>query len=342
MIESYSLWGAKQIIASDNLFPSNYKKRKLWERDSISDTIEQSHLPKNRDIFAREKDEVIAQWSGKTVRFLKRFICTWAIGLILAPAGVVYHGHSVAKFTILCLPKVGSGNCGDHWKKIKQHSVAFLTDLIFGIFTYTCLTLGGAGVHLAIYNTAKLLATEGWWLSYPVGMVMWNAGQIMFAANPESSLVFLSPSRLEMVLNMKSAFLKNNCGIVNERGKLLTLRNGEKDYEVANKHPERSWDDRHPKNSWADGQGQFYDLWRQKAKDVYDKIKKINGRLGNLAMDLTDFCITPEVFRKNKRKFSAVLSAQSNYDLQKEIKEMQKAYEEFEELHGFLVRIHNP
>lgn len=338
-IESFSLWGAKQIGASDTLYPSNYKRAQYrgseftyWERDSIRETIEQAITPKERDIFAREKNEATAHWGGKLVRFAKRYACTWAIGLILAPAGTVYHGYSVAKFTVLSLPKIGNGKSHENWNLIKQHAVAFVTDLLFTIFTYTCLVAEFAAFHAIAFNPGFIVAQEGWWFLLPVGILTFLSGPAFLAASPQVSMTFLSPSRQKMIQYQKGFFLKNECAVVNEKKMPLEGKGLKADFETVTIDHGESWE----------GTGHFHELHFKKGRELLEKIIKINQKLGSQAIKMPDSEISSNELIELAKKLHRTLGKKEASHLQEEAKVVKRVFDDFKALNGFLCCAFNP
>lgn len=339
-IESFSLWGAKQIGASNTLYPSNYKRTQYqgsgeftyWERNSIRETIELAITPKERDIFAREINEATAHWGGKLVRFAKRYACTWAIGLILAPAGAVYHGYSVAKFTVLSLPKIGNGKPLENWNLVKQHAVAFVTDLLFTLFTYSCLGAELGALHAIAFNPGFIVAQEGWWLLMPVGILTFLSGPAFLAASPQVSMTFLSPSRQKMIQYQKGFFLKNECAVVNGAKRPLEGKGSKDDFETVTIDPWKSWL----------GEGYFHELHVKKGRELLDKMRNINQKLRSHGIKIPDSAMSPNKLIELARKLNGVLGKKEVSHLQEEAKAVKKVFDEFRALNGFLGCAFNP
>ena len=132
-IKSFSEIGIGKVLSSDWLYPSNAQLRPIEAKSSIQESI-----GNDNEIFNYE--DITSNWHyyGKPLRCVVRSICFLAVGCIIAPMGVVYHGCFFVKETVIYLT-ANQADSAESWKKVKDHASFFFVDLMITCSSYLAL-----------------------------------------------------------------------------------------------------------------------------------------------------------------------------------------------------------
>jgi len=248
------------MLSSNLFYPSNYKERNVPAAASIQETINGNQL----DIFDREKNPATSAWLGKTVRFVMRSSCGFAIGVLLAPVGTIYHLTMVGRYTFLCLPYLGDSS--HNWQKIKEHAAAFFIDLTVTLLSTIGSMLGIGSILLALEAGISVSGA-----SYLALCAVGNFIPFFSGISPRHLSIILAYSD-ERAGFIKSILLSNEFGIKGQNGKLLPF-DATKDQETLLRNGQIK--------------GHFANLWRERATRFRVWMDKINGRLGQFQIQIT-------------------------------------------------------
>lgn len=134
-IKSFTEIGVCKVLSSDWLYPSNFQKRPIEAKGSIQESI-----GNNNEIFNCEEITSTWHYCGKPLRAVVRSICFLAVGNIMAPIGIVYHGCFIVKETVVYLT-ADQADSAESWKKVTDHAKVFFIDLMFACFSYAFIYL---------------------------------------------------------------------------------------------------------------------------------------------------------------------------------------------------------
>lgn len=200
---SFSKIATISLLNSNFFYPSNYKLRCIEDKGSIKESL--SAIP---DLFAFQKKRNFSHLVGKPFRAVARAVAMLAIGALVAPAGVIYHTLSGCRRIFLHLKDKEQQQ--HHWEKVKEHALAFFTDL------FIC---GTTAIGIAGYAAASMGTLFGYSIFLLTNMI-----------SPMPKAFFLFPEDLTLYLTYsgersefyKPIILKQAFGIVNHEGKMLT------------------------------------------------------------------------------------------------------------------------
>lgn len=165
--ETVSRWA----LASDFLNPSEYALRMLEAKESIVETLKANPQV---DLFDRVRKAPVEE--GKALRVASRALFSLALGLVVAPAGGLYHAFQSLKHI-----SEGYLRGAFNWDKVQRHKLASVRD-----WTYFGANVAGL-LTPAIYTTfvldfpiwfypkeERMLATKAYLMRKDFGLVTKN------------------------------------------------------------------------------------------------------------------------------------------------------------------------
>src|SRR3989338_3015074 len=119
-LHSFSHRAFQEMFSSSVLYPSNYHLRPIEAKESIRESI-----GTNVDLFTAQKVTSLFHIVGKPLRVVARAVTIVAIGVLVAPAGALYHGSYAAFFAIQYLPSQSPHHTSQQWAKVQKYATPF-------------------------------------------------------------------------------------------------------------------------------------------------------------------------------------------------------------------------
>ncbi len=187
------------MMSSDWFYPSNYIERPCEPQESIAETVDFDNI----EFLNCTVNETTSYNRGKILRCLARTIALIAIGILVAPLGILWHGLCIAYhlFTYFQTDKDTS-----QWEKVVKHAGCFFADLRIAL----CIGLPWYLIYQRSFN-----GKESSRLFYLLACM-----PIILASSPQKAVIAFAPKE-ERVPLLKSLFLRNDYGIVPKNGGLL-------------------------------------------------------------------------------------------------------------------------
>lgn len=206
---SFSSRAFLKVATSDILNPSNCQLRPIEDKGSILRSL------KDIDIGQSKIDNRIVHYCGKPIRFVARAVAIYAISIILAPAGVIYHGIIILRHTVIALTR--GEKSGHNWEKVRKYQTAMWTDFKVSVF---------AAAGTAAFTYSILFGIAG--LTPKLAFLIYFK---LFTCSARTSVFACSYQSKEIRSPLiKAMMLKNDFGIVGRNNKLLKS-NPEEDQE---------------------------------------------------------------------------------------------------------------
>ena len=187
------------MMSSDWFYPSNFIERPYEPQESITETVDFD----TAEFFNCTVNEATNNKRGKILRCLARTIALIAIGILIAPLGMLWHGLCIAYhlFTYFQTDKDSS-----QWEKVKRHSGCFFVDLRIAL----CIGLPWYQIYQRNFQSK-----ESSRLFYLLACMT-----IILASSPQKAVLAFAEKE-ERIPLLKSLILRNDCGIVSKNGGLL-------------------------------------------------------------------------------------------------------------------------
>lgn len=262
MIQSLAQKAYLHGLSSPLLYTSNCKEKPVQNlRPSIYETFQAEHL----DIKLDEQMPNDSAWHkyGKPVRFLARIIYAKVVSLIIAPIGVVYHGIYAIGYTVKWI----SNHSKEEKEKALQHAFSLMEDLGIAVLGYmgtaVLVVMPYKEVIQDVINLTDLRA-----LGLPLALIGINMDSFTYGVSPQNTCTLFFNDKMR-VLYFKAVTLKNEFGLVNSQGGILSCN--EKDDESVN------------------GQGLLWEMWITECLNLLDLIRELKEKNPTLAENIATY-----------------------------------------------------
>lgn len=215
MSSSFSLKAYTEVLSLDFCYPSACKLTPIEDKGSIRDSLSVERF----NIFDQELLETPLYQNILAV--VVRVLANYCIGLIVAPAGVLWNGvHLGWHFTVWITEDVENP---ESLKKVEQYATAFFADLCFAI----AAALGPLNIGFGMIEELPDIAI----IDIILGILNICIFSVL-SAMPDYVLPLIT-NQEDRAGFYKSIMLKSEFGIVSTNGKLLSF-DLEKDQESEN------------------------------------------------------------------------------------------------------------
>ena len=215
-IKAFSEIGICKVLSSDLFYPSNVQLRPIKAENYIGESI-----GIHNELF--DCEDITSNWHyyGKPLRGVARSISFIAIGIIVSPLGMVYHGFFTVKESITWL--IASENEAKYkWEKARDHAKCFFTDFVFGTFYFGLLAIPRLA-SVNAFNDGSVLSildTFGNKILFPSMQLL----SMMAGIFPKKIVPFIAYPENQAPL-YKAISLRNDFGITTQDGSVLPYNN---------------------------------------------------------------------------------------------------------------------
>jgi len=235
-IEPLSLKAFRQVLTSHTLNPSTCVPRRVVGADSIAQTILQQQI----DICQWEKRRW--RWVSAPFQIVGRAVAGLAIGLIVAPVGMIYNlGKTTQHLYLHLRPGVDAQH---NWQRVRDYAQALLIDFSISFLSY-------AGI---LMSTFILIGETFPYIITALALPMFNIIPIATACSA-LQIGYEYPNDLRI----KAQLLRDEFGVVDLQGE--PLRTAAADIET------------------PDYQGLFAREWQRQGEQLLRFVQEVNAQI---------------------------------------------------------------
>jgi len=202
-IQAFSEQAWVYILQTDLLYPSNVHEKKIHDNGSIKASLTEE--VKNDLFNVTYKTNTVFSVTV-VVRALARQVALFAMVILVTPFGVVYHGFSWARYSII-----------HNTSRATEHKEACKTDLFWAYMSICCACLSYFGYKNdwpdGIRKYIGLFTCAGVYTVF---------AQLSWVPFSKLSLGFIASEKT--MQSLKNVYLKRHFGLVSESGHLLSCK----------------------------------------------------------------------------------------------------------------------